>query len=113
MLFLLHCSAEKVLGTRRLDSWTVPLRDSQAHQAGPGEGSLFILFEFHSSKWCVACCLLSLFVYDALYDFTLSSNDLPLPHQHAAALMSTVYEEQKDEDGFLYIQYSGESTFGN
>ncbi len=32
---------------------------------------------------------------------------------HVAALMSTVYEEQKDEDGFLYIQYSGESTFGN
>jgi len=30
-----------------------------------------------------------------------------------AALLSTVYEEQKDEDGFLYIQYSGESTFGN
>lgn len=26
--------------------------------------------------------------------------------------MSTVYEEQKDEDGFLYVQYSGESTFG-
>lgn len=31
---------------------------------------------------------------------------------HVAALMSTVYEEQKDEDGFLYVQYSGESTFG-
>lgn len=30
-----------------------------------------------------------------------------------AALMSTVYEEQKDEDGFLYVQYSGESTFGS
>ena len=30
-----------------------------------------------------------------------------------ASLMSTVYEEQKDEDGFLYVQYSGESTFGN
>ena len=29
-----------------------------------------------------------------------------------AALMSTVYEEQKDEDGFLYVQYSGEATFG-
>jgi hypothetical protein len=27
--------------------------------------------------------------------------------------MSTVYEEQKDEDGFLYVQYSGESTFGD
>eukprot|EP00741_Cyanophora_paradoxa_P018991 tig00021108_g18334.t1 len=29
-----------------------------------------------------------------------------------AALMSTVYDEQKDEDGFLYITYSGENTFG-
>lgn len=29
-----------------------------------------------------------------------------------AALMMTVYDEHKDEDGFLYIQYSGESTFG-
>ncbi|CAM9093741.1 unnamed protein product [Phaeothamnion confervicola] len=28
------------------------------------------------------------------------------------ALMSTIYEEHKDEDGFLYITYSGESTFG-
>ena len=31
----------------------------------------------------------------------------------AAALMSTVYEVQKDEDGFLYITYSGENTFGD
>ena len=30
----------------------------------------------------------------------------------AAHLMSTIYEEQKDEDGFLYITYSGENTFG-
>eukprot|EP01025_Chloroclados_australasicus_P004512 TRINITY_DN11123_c0_g1_i1.p2 TRINITY_DN11123_c0_g1~~TRINITY_DN11123_c0_g1_i1.p2 ORF type:complete len:124 (-),score=18.22 TRINITY_DN11123_c0_g1_i1:260-631(-) len=29
-----------------------------------------------------------------------------------AALMSTIYEEKKDEDGFLYITYSGENTFG-
>ena len=29
-----------------------------------------------------------------------------------AALMSAVYEEHKDADGFLYIQYSGENTFG-
>lgn len=27
--------------------------------------------------------------------------------------MSTVYEEEKDEDGFLYITYSGENTFGS
>ncbi|CAM9951450.1 unnamed protein product [Ectocarpus fasciculatus] len=29
-----------------------------------------------------------------------------------SALMSQVYEHQKDEDGFLYITYSGENTFG-
>eukprot|EP00735_Rhodelphis_limneticus_P005059 TRINITY_DN1675_c0_g1::TRINITY_DN1675_c0_g1_i1::g.17799::m.17799 TRINITY_DN1675_c0_g1::TRINITY_DN1675_c0_g1_i1::g.17799 ORF type:complete len:118 (-),score=46.86,sp/Q8VYK7/ATG8F_ARATH/81.20/7e-66,Atg8/PF02991.11/2.7e-50,APG12/PF04110.8/2.7e-06 TRINITY_DN1675_c0_g1_i1:310-663(-) len=29
-----------------------------------------------------------------------------------AALMSNLYEEQKDEDGFLYITYAGENTFG-
>ncbi|KAL6136894.1 hypothetical protein ACLB2K_062189 [Fragaria x ananassa] len=29
-----------------------------------------------------------------------------------AALMSSIYEENKDEDRFLYMTYSGESTFG-
>ncbi|KAG0337033.1 ubiquitin-like protein atg8 [Podila humilis] len=29
-----------------------------------------------------------------------------------AALMSSVYDEHKDQDGFLYITYSGENTFG-
>ncbi len=29
-----------------------------------------------------------------------------------AALMNTIYEEHKDEDGFLYITYSGENVFG-
>ncbi|XP_033133222.1 autophagy-related protein 8f isoform X1 [Brassica rapa] len=28
------------------------------------------------------------------------------------ALMSAVYEEKKEEDGFLYVTYSGENTFG-
>ena len=28
-----------------------------------------------------------------------------------AALMSTIYTENKDEDGFLYIKYASESTF--
>jgi len=31
---------------------------------------------------------------------------------HAAAMMSAIYEENKDEDGFLYMTYSGENTFG-
>lgn len=29
-----------------------------------------------------------------------------------AALISDVYSEHKDEDGFLYLTYSGENTFG-
>ena len=33
-------------------------------------------------------------------------------HIPAAALMSEVYDDHKDEDGFLYITYSGENTFG-
>ncbi|XP_023003664.1 autophagy-related protein 8C-like [Cucurbita maxima] len=28
------------------------------------------------------------------------------------ALMSAIYEENKDEDGFLYLSYSGENVFG-
>ncbi|KAM5588727.1 autophagy-related protein 8C-like [Rosa sericea] len=30
-----------------------------------------------------------------------------------AALMSAIYEENKDEDGFLYMTYSGEQVFGS
>ncbi|CAI8588736.1 unnamed protein product [Vicia faba] len=29
-----------------------------------------------------------------------------------ATLMSSLYEEHKDEDGFLYMTYGGENTFG-
>ena len=28
-------------------------------------------------------------------------------------LFSNLYENKKDEDGFLYIVYSGENTFGS
>ncbi|KAB1206876.1 Autophagy-related protein 8c [Morella rubra] len=30
----------------------------------------------------------------------------------AAAMMSAIYDENKEEDGFLYMVYSGENTFG-
>jgi len=40
--------------------------------------------------------------------FIFVNNTLP----PAAELMSKIYKDQADEDGFLYVTYSGESTFG-
>ena len=40
--------------------------------------------------------------------FIFVNNTLP----PTAALMSTVYESHKDQDGFMYMMYSGENTFG-
>ena len=41
--------------------------------------------------------------------FIFVNNTLP----PTAALMSTVYEQHRDEDGFMYFTYSGENTFGS
>ncbi|XP_057996607.1 autophagy-related protein 8C-like [Hevea brasiliensis] len=41
--------------------------------------------------------------------FVFVKNTLP----PTVALMSAIYEENKDEDGFLYMSYSGENTFGS
>ncbi|XP_042412247.1 autophagy-related protein 8C-like [Zingiber officinale] len=41
--------------------------------------------------------------------FIFVKNSLP----PTAAIMSAIYEENKDEDGFLYMTYSGENTFGS
>lgn len=30
-----------------------------------------------------------------------------------SAMFSTIYEEHKDKDGFLYVVYTGESSFGS
>lgn len=30
-----------------------------------------------------------------------------------SASMGTIYAENKDDDGFLYVAYSGENTFGD
>ncbi|GAB2231582.1 hypothetical protein Droror1_Dr00010591 [Drosera rotundifolia] len=40
--------------------------------------------------------------------FIFVKNTLP----PTGALLSAIYEEHKDEDGFLYMTYSGENTFG-
>ena len=45
-------------------------------------------------------------------------NDMPLMFglillcSFFSSTMGAIYEEHKDEDGFLYIAYSGENTFG-
>ena len=57
---------------------------------------------------------------EVLAGITLLAIALPLNIGYAqiaglpptAGLMSQIYEEQKDEDGFLYITYNGESVFG-
>ncbi|KAI3727471.1 hypothetical protein L6452_16086 [Arctium lappa] len=41
--------------------------------------------------------------------FIFVDNTLP----PTGAIMSAIYEEKKDEDGFLYVTYSGENTFGD
>ncbi|CAI9755108.1 unnamed protein product [Fraxinus pennsylvanica] len=41
--------------------------------------------------------------------FVFVDNILP----PSASLMSKIYEDYKDEDGFLYMTYSGENTFGS
>ncbi|XP_059625525.1 autophagy-related protein 8i [Cornus florida] len=41
--------------------------------------------------------------------FVFVQNTLP----QTSSLMETVYESFKDEDGFLYMCYSSEKTFGN
>ena len=43
----------------------------------------------------------------ALYMFC-GSGVLPATH----TMMSQLYQRHKDEDGFLYISYTGENTFG-
>eukprot|EP01110_Echinostelium_bisporum_P000021 TRINITY_DN10036_c0_g1_i1.p1 TRINITY_DN10036_c0_g1~~TRINITY_DN10036_c0_g1_i1.p1 ORF type:complete len:119 (+),score=27.57 TRINITY_DN10036_c0_g1_i1:112-468(+) len=40
--------------------------------------------------------------------FLFVNNTLP----PTAELVSNIYEKHKDQDGFLYITYSGENTFG-
>ena len=43
-----------------------------------------------------------------LYSFLIKKKIIPA---HAERI-SCLYDDYKDEDGFLYITYSGENTFG-
>lgn len=41
-----------------------------------------------------------------------STSSTTKTNKHTAALMADVYDEHKDVDGFLYMTFSGENTFG-
>jgi len=41
--------------------------------------------------------------------FLFVNDNLP----QTSAMVSEIYEKYQDEDGFLYLTYSGENTFGN
>ena len=40
--------------------------------------------------------------------FVFVDNQIPMQ----SSLMSSIYDQSKDRDGFLYIKYAGENTFG-
>ncbi|KZO99526.1 light chain 3 [Calocera viscosa TUFC12733] len=44
---------------------------------------------------------------DAIFLFVQEATMPP-----TATLMSAMYEQYKDEDGFIYVKYAGENTFG-
>jgi GABA(A) receptor-associated protein len=41
--------------------------------------------------------------------FVFVDNHIPMQ----SSLMSAIYDQSKDKDGFLYIKYAGENTFGS
>ena len=76
------------------------------------------IYDIDKKKFLVPCDLtVSQFVYvirnrlklaqeDSIFIFV--NNSLP----NSSSLVSQIYKEHKDEDGFLYVSYSGENTFG-
>ncbi|KAG6394089.1 hypothetical protein SASPL_144668 [Salvia splendens] len=46
------------------------------------------------------------------YSYLLFTYNLQRALVVIASLLSAIYDEYKDEDGFLYMTYSGENTFG-
>ena len=61
---------------------------------------------------CISTSCVSMFlgISYLLLSILLTPENFPFC---AAAMMSSIYDEHKDEDGFLYFTYSGENTFGS
>lgn len=52
-------------------------------------------------------------VYDVERSGMLNFLSSYLLHIQTSMLLSVVYREHRDDDGFLYCTYAGESTFGD
>ncbi|XP_061360375.1 OVARIAN TUMOR DOMAIN-containing deubiquitinating enzyme 3-like isoform X3 [Gastrolobium bilobum] len=57
-------------------------------------------------------CLFRALVKGMAYNKGIALNQRE-ERENTAALMSAIYGENKDDDGFLYMTYSGENTFGS
>jgi GABA(A) receptor-associated protein len=76
------------------------------------------IYNIDKKKFLVPCDLtVSQFIYVIRNRLKLASEDSififinnTLPN--SSTLVSEIYKEHKDEDGFLYVKYSGENTFG-
>jgi hypothetical protein len=71
------------------------------------DGFLYVTYSGENTTGKIAFFFFSNFhplpfhLYDLVYWFIIAS-----------AMMSVICEENKEEDGFLYMTYSGENTFG-
>lgn len=88
--------------------WSVCICGSEEDQAQCWESNIHICEEYlTTNRFCTSLIPLvfhtiTSYLYNALYIYMFIS----------AAMLSAIYEENKDEDGFLYMTYSGENTFG-
>lgn len=73
--------------------------------------SLWTMFSHLLVNFC-KCCPQILMQVGRLFNFDGVHEESPFVLAFAGAIMSAIYEEKKDEDGFLYVTYSGENTFG-
>jgi hypothetical protein len=55
----------------------------------------------------ISCCIWYVLLAFCMFSLLLIPSFVWL----VVAMMSSIYEEHKDEDGFLYFTYSGENTF--
>lgn len=63
-----------------------------------------MLLQAHKSALASAQSVL---LCNSLADVSLTASFSP-----SSLTMGQLYEKEKDEDGFLYVAYSGENTFG-